>query len=125
MHEDGSVTYTFRAEKYDDFLADLHETTKKSLDQIIHDEDVTSIRDVTYNDDFSELTFFVDRAAFEGSLDGLTCYGAYLAVSIYKAYAQMDDKCTITIVDEVTGDTLGSTVYPDALNANAAEGKEE
>ena len=117
VHEDGSVTYTFRADKYDDFLADLYETTKKSLDQIIHDEDVKSIKDVTYNDDFSELTFKVNRAAFEGSLDGLTCYGAYLAVSVYKAYARKDDKCTVTIIDEATGETLGSTVYPDALNA--------
>ena len=123
--DDGSVTYTFKRSAYETYIAELKQTTANGLDQIIHDEDVTSIKTVSYNDDFSALTFTVDRAAFENSTDGLTCYGAYLAVSVYKAYAQLDDTCTITIVDETTGETLGSVTYPDAMNAAAEKEEQE
>ena len=119
VHEDGSVTYTFRRDAYDAFVSELKQTTAQGLDQIIHDDDVKSIQKVDYNDDFSAMTFYIDKAAFENSMDGLTCYGAYLAVSYYKAYAKEDDRCTITIIDNATGETLGTVVYPDALNADA------
>lgn len=119
VHEDGSVTYSFLPEKYDGFLQTLKATTAEGLDQIIHDEDVKSIKKVVYNDDFSELTFTVDKKAFEGSMDGLTCYGAYLAVAFYKAYAQQEARCTVEIIDEATGDSLGTVVYPDALTEEA------
>ena len=117
-NEDGSVTYKMSKAQHKEMLAEIKTGMKESVEEIKNDEDFQSIKDITYNDSFSEFTVVVDKAAYENSFDGFATFGLGMAGAYYQLFngeEPEDYKVTISIKDETTGEVFDTTVYPDDL----------
>lgn len=122
QNEDGSLTYKVTKAKYKELMAELKSRAEEGLKDISESGDYASIKDVQYNDDFSEINLIVEKASYEGSFDQFANYAIALMIGYYKIYeGNTDYKITINNVDEATQEVFKTTVYPDDLQQTDSE----
>ncbi|MER2090915.1 MAG: hypothetical protein ABS920_14345 [Sporosarcina sp.] len=117
-NEDGSVTYKMSKAEHKKMMKEMKTKVTNYVDEIVDDEDFTSIQDITHNGTFSEFTVVVDKAAFENSFDGFATLGLAMSGMYYQAFdGKNADKLNVTVhtKDASTGEVFGTAVYPDAL----------
>jgi hypothetical protein len=116
---DGSVTYKMSKAKHKEMIQEMKKGVIESVNEIKSGKDYTSIKDITYNDDFSEFTLIVDKSAYENSMDGFAVLGLGMSGMMYQLFNGVkseDYKVTIQVKDETTEEIFDQVVYPDALN---------
>jgi hypothetical protein len=116
---DGSVTYKMSKAKHKEMIQEMKKGVIESVNGIKSGKDYTSIKDITYNDDFSEFTLIVDKSAYENSMDGFAVLGLGMSGMMYQLFNGVkseDYKVTIQVKDETTEEIFDQVVYPDALN---------
>lgn len=115
-NSDGSITYTIDGEKYDDMLSEYRQSICNELSNLANTEDAPSIKAITASDDMTKVTMTVDYDAYSNSFDSLMILAPVMYVDIYHVIAgvpQDDIRFTIDIVDEASGETKDSCLYPD------------
>jgi hypothetical protein len=116
---DGSVTYKMSKAKHKEMIQEMKKGVIESVNEIKSGKDYTSIKDITYNDDFSVFTLIVDKSAYENSMDGFAVLGLGMSGMMYQLFNGVkseDYKVTIQVKDETTEEIFDQVVYPDALN---------
>lgn len=117
-NEDGSITYKMSKSQHKEMLAEIKAGMVESVEETKNSEDFQSIKDITYNDSFSEFTLVVDKAAYENSFDGFAALGLGMAGAYYQIFNGVDAeayKVEISIKDEASGEVFDTIIYPDAL----------
>lgn len=114
-NEDGSLTYKMSKAQHKELMFELEKSITESIEEMKNDENLASIKDISYNKSFSDFTLVVDKNAFENSFDGFAILGLGLSGSMYQLYngANPDNyNVTITVKDEVTQEVISEIVYP-------------
>ncbi|MEH7351771.1 hypothetical protein [Gottfriedia acidiceleris] len=117
-NSDGSLTYKMSKSQHKKIMKGMREQIIKTVNETNESKDFASLKDVTYNNDFSEFTLIVDKSAYENSMDGLAALTFGMSGMMYQLYNGVDPndyKVTILIKDQATQKEFDKIVYPDAL----------
>lgn len=117
VNADGSVTYSMTKAQQDKMLGEMRESLNSSIKEVIGSED-SSIKDITYNDNFSEITVVCDKAAYSESMDSILLFGLGLSATFYQSFAGVDPnaaKVLIKLQDAATKEVFDTITYPEAL----------
>lgn len=119
VNDDGSLTYTMSKAKHKEMVEEFKNSILEIVEDTISDENLASIKDVTYNKTFSEFTLIVNQEEYESSLDGFAALGLGISGMYYHLVnggKQEDNKVTILLKNESTEEVFNTIVYPDDLN---------
>lgn len=117
---DGSVTYKMSKTKHKEMMKEMKTNVIKTIDDTKSGKDFKSIKDITYNNDFSEFTLIVDQSSYENSMDGIAAFGLGMSGMMYELFngVKPDEyKVTIYMKDQATQKVFDQIVYPDALKS--------
>lgn len=117
-NNDGSLTYKMSKSQHKKMMKEIKEEIVKTINEAKESKEYVSLKDITYNDSFSEFTLIVDRSAFENSFDGLLSITVGMSGMMYQLYnGENSDvyQVTIFLKDQATGKEFDKIVYPDAL----------
>ncbi|PMC35720.1 hypothetical protein CJ195_18210 [Bacillus sp. UMB0899] len=123
-NEDGSLTYKMSKAKHKEMMEELKKGILETVEETKNSEDYVSIKDVTYNDSFTEFTLLVNKGDYENSMDGFAAFGLGLSGMYYQLYNGVDPdkyKVTIFLKDEATNEVFDEIVYPDDLEEEGTE----
>ncbi|MFF2755091.1 hypothetical protein ACFVR1_15230 [Psychrobacillus sp. NPDC058041] len=118
-NDDGSLTYKMSKAKHKEMLKEMQDSILEGIEETKNSDDFVSIKDVTYNKDFSEFVLLVDKEKFQNSFDGIAGFGLGISGMYFQLFNGVNPdnyKVTIIIKDETSGEVLDTVVYPDALN---------
>lgn len=91
INEDGSVTYTLSKEKYNEMVDSFKAEMEGYAKQYLEGEDaVESFKDITFNDDYSEIDFLVDAELFSEDQTEHS-FVFYTSAATYQAFIGVDD----------------------------------
>ncbi|MEI5909408.1 hypothetical protein WAK64_20480 [Bacillus spongiae] len=117
-NDDGSITFKMTKSKHKEMMEDIKGEVTQTVTDTKNSEDYVSIKDITYNDSFSEFTMVVDKASYENSMDGFAVFGLGISGMMYQLFAGVDSdktKVTITVKDEATDEVINEMIYPDDM----------
>jgi len=118
VNDNGSVTYKMSKSKHNELMVELYNNQIEYIDEIKSSGDYESIRDITFNKTFSEITLLVDQEEFENSFDGFIAFGIGITSLYYQLFNGVnpdDYKVTIYFKNVESGEIFGNVVYPDAF----------
>lgn len=116
QNADGSVTITMTKDKYNGMMEEAKSSTIEFLDNIAAGTDFASVKNVTYNNDFSKICLEVNREEYENSMDAFVTLGIAVTVGFYKVFeGKADYKITLEIKDIDTGEIFNKATLPDDL----------
>ncbi len=110
VNEDGSVTVTMSAEKYDSMLKKLERNILDLIDDYLRSADTDYIQSITYNEDYSLFTMTVDRAAYQAAFD-TTPVSLLLNAALYHMLIPGDAALSVEIIDAETQALLDTVTY--------------
>ena len=113
-NDDGSITVKMTKAQYNELLDKTRESLETTFNSFVG-SDTPYIKDVSHNEDFTEVTVYVNRAEYENAFD-FTPLAISLSVALYQQVAQIEYRVEVSIVDADTGDLINSIAYPDAFN---------
>ncbi|QJC53532.1 hypothetical protein HGI30_19645 [Paenibacillus albicereus] len=119
-NEDGSVTYKMPRSVHGKMMDEMESGLMKSIEELKAGETFKSVKDIEHSKDFSEFTLIVDQAAFEGSFDAFAAMGVALPAMYYRLFdgvPQDQNKVTVKMQDQASGEVFQTVVYPDAMEA--------
>lgn len=113
-NEDGSATYTIKKSDYKKLKKELQATTKESLDELVTEGSFPSLERIEYNDDFSEITIFVDKDSYENSFDSLAVTTCGLCSLMYQIFdIDAENVCEVTVKDSSTDKVIDTQIFPE------------
>lgn len=118
-NDDGSVTYKMSKAKHKEMMAEMKQSITDSIEEIKASGDFVSIKDITFNDSFTEFTMIVEKAAYENSMDGFATFAIGIGGMMYQLYDGVDpdeNRVKINIKDEETNEVFDEIVFPDDMN---------
>lgn len=118
-NDDGSLTYKMSKSEHKKLMKELEAGMLETVEEIKTSGDFSSIKDVTYNDSFSEFTIKVNKEEFENSLDTMASLGLALTGMYYQLFNGIDPeqyKVTVIFKNEANDEVINTVVYPDDLN---------
>ena len=111
----GIVEVTLGSTEHDKLTYGLGVTVIKNVFGMIKSEDYPYITDVDRNDNFTEMTVYVNKSEYEedGKGDDISDYvGKCCLVYLnYEDFRQEDKKCTVRILDSETKKTISEKTY--------------
>lgn len=119
QNDNGAFTVKMSKKDHKKMLKEMKEELTETIDDIVTDEDFSSIKDITYNKSLSEFEMIVDEEAFENSLDGFATFALGISGMFYQAFAGKDvetEKVTIQLINIDTNEAFNEIVYPDAMD---------
>ena len=127
VNEDGTVYYKMSKSEHKKMMKAMKEGVVEGITEIVNSDDYPSIKEISYNKDFTEFDITVDRTAFDNSMDGFVIFSLAISGTYYNAFdGKSDDlKLTMNIVDEATGEVYDTTVFPDDLEEDAEDTETE
>ncbi|MFD0674679.1 hypothetical protein [Cohnella sp. GCM10027633] len=117
---DGSVSVSISRDNLDKLLEKYHSELTAVIEGVHAEGNATSIKELTYDEEtFKEYNITVDKAAYESpdSPDGLVLFGLMMQSMMYQVYSGVDKadmKITFNMIDESTGETFDTSVFPEA-----------
>lgn len=114
QNSDGSITYKMSRSRYNELMKEFEDNILLTIEDILSDDFVQSIKDITYNKSYTEFTVTVDQAVFENSFDGFAMLGLGMSGMFYQLFdGNLDGNITINMKNEDTGDIFETIVFPD------------
>ena len=99
VNGDGSVTYQINKSDYDREVETIKLDVKTKLQNLANDTDYPSIKKVEFDDEFSTVSMYVDKAVYTTGLDSFASVSVYSWVGYYQSFAQKSLVCDLTIYD--------------------------
>lgn len=124
VNEDGSITVKVSKSKHKEMMEEMRASMIEYLEEMKTSEDFKSIKDVTYNEDFTKFTLEVIQDEYEGSFDSFSAMGIGMMSSMYHIYNGVlaeKVKVTIDIKNFETDEIFNTVTYPDDLNEAETE----
>ena len=88
--------------------------TAESLAGLCGDDGYQSVKNIEYNDDFSEITIAVDKENYENGYDRFVKIAAGLCCRMDQVFdVDAAQKVSIKVKDNVSGDIIETAVYPE------------
>lgn len=118
-NEDGSVTYKMSKAKHKEIMKEMNDEILEYFDEIVNDEDIASIKDISSNKSFTKVEVIVDRDKFENSLDGFAVLGIAFQSMFYQVFDGVNPdeyKTTVNYKDAETQKIFDTIVYPDVFD---------
>ena len=122
VNEDGTVNYKMSKSAHKKMMEEMKQGIIESITDIVNSDDYPSIKEVSYNKDFTEFDLTLDRAAYENSMDGFVLFALAISGTYYSAFdGKSDDiKLTMNLIDEATGEVFDTAVFPDDMEETEA-----
>lgn len=118
-NDDGSLTFRMSESQQKEILKDMEEEIIDFVEEIETDEQLASIKDISYNSTYSEFTILVNPEELESTLDIDADVDLVLMGIFYQLFNGVDpakNKVTVTYKNESNGEVIDTIVYPDDLN---------
>lgn len=116
VNNDGSITYRMSKSKHNELMREIKDGLLEYIEEIKSSEDYISIKDITHNKTFSELTLVVDQEKFENSFDGFAALGLGITSLYYQLFNGVSPyKVTIFFKNAETGEIFNKVIYPEAF----------
>ena len=116
VNEDGLITYTMSKSKYKEMMEELKNSIASTVDEIVLSGEYTSIKEISYNEDFTEFDVKVDRQQFKDGFDSFAVFGLVIVSTYYSAFdgkSGEDLQIIFNMIDEATGEIYDTAIYPD------------
>ena len=117
-NDDGSLTFRMSESQQKEILKDMEEEIIVFVEEIETDEQL-AIKDISYNNTYSEFTILVNPEELESTLDIDADVDLVLMGIFYQLFNGVDpakNKVTVTYKNESNGEVIDTIVYPDDLN---------
>ncbi|AVK96667.1 hypothetical protein FCT18_22230 [Lysinibacillus sphaericus] len=117
-NDDGSLTFRMSESQQKEILKDMEEEIIVFVEEIETDEQL-AIKDISYNNTYSEFTILVNPEELESTLDMDADVDLVLMGIFYQLFNGVDpakNKVTVTYKNESNGEVIDTIVYPDDLN---------
>lgn len=114
-NEDGSLSYTMPAKVHREMMDSLKTNLISALNSLTTGDVFTSIKEVSYSDDFTKFTFEVDKEAFLDSLDSFAVFTVVFSSMYYQCLDGVkpeDMALTVDFKDSATEEVFDTKVYP-------------
>ena len=121
VNKDGSVTYTMSQSKYKEMMKEIGDSIVSTINEIVNSEGHKSIKEIAYNEDFTEFDVKVNRQQYKEGFDGLAIFGLVIYSTYYSAFdgkSEEDLQIVFNMIDETTGEIYDTAIYPDEGNLN-------
>ena len=117
VNEDGTVYYKMSKSAHKKMMKDEKQSVVDSITEIVNSDEYSSIKEISYNKDFTEFDITVDQNAFNNSMDGFVIFSLAISSTYYNGLdGKSDDlKLTMNMIDEATGKEYDSFIFPDDL----------
>src|SRR5699024_8904104 len=69
IHDNGSITLKMSKKLHKEMMADLNDNLKASIDDVLTDDDIASIKTIETNKTYTKWDIYVDRELYENSFD--------------------------------------------------------
>lgn len=119
--EDGLVTYTMSKSKYKEAMEELENAILSTIDKIVNSGDYTSIKEISYNKEFTEFNVKVNRQQYKEEVDGFVMLELIIFGACYSAFdgkSEEDLQIIFNVIDETTGEIYDTAIYPDDWQSN-------
>lgn len=113
-NEDGSMTISMTQTRYDKMVADLTAQIESALAELINSEDTPYVKEITHNEDFTEVIVKVIREDYENAFDFMTFTVGMNAMAFQMCLGK-ELHSEVTILDQDTGDVITTIIWPDTL----------
>lgn len=120
-NDDGSLTYTMSKKHHKEMLTEMGQGIADYTEELVSEGTFASVKAIDFAKDFSEFTLTVDQEAYQGSMDAFAAMGLGIQGMMYKmmqGVPEADQKVTVHLKDESSGDVFDSIVYPDAMQGS-------
>lgn len=121
LNDDGSVTVTMTKAKHRVMLEEITNQYNTSFAEMVESENTPYIKSIAHSENFDTITVDVDRAAFEAATFEMTPFILGFGGMMYQVFSGDELHVEVTIKDADTGDTINTTIYPDAMNQDSNE----
>lgn len=121
VNKDGSVTYTMSKLKYKEMMQEMRDSVVLIIDKIVSSGEDASIKEISYNEDFTEFDVKVNRQKYQRGFDGLAIFELVIFSAYYSAFdgkSEEDLRVILNMVDEATGEIYDAAIYPDRWELN-------
>lgn len=113
-NSDGSVVYTIKGSKYNDFLEEMRNECQKNYDEMLAEGSFASLKSVKIDKNFNKITVTADKSAYADSLDSAAKLGFGLAGMFYQKFdTNASGKVTVEVIDQTTKEVIDKGIYPD------------
>jgi len=124
VNKDGSVTYTMSKSKHNEMMKEMGDSVISTIDEIVNSGDYTSIKDISYSEDFTEFDVKVNRQQYEEGFDSFAIFGLVIVSTYYSAFdgnSGEDLQILFNMIDETTGEVYDTAIYPDDWESEEGE----
>lgn len=122
--DDESFTVKLSKNEHSKMLKDFEGEMEATFQDIIDNEETSSVKAIKPNKDYSKITLVVDEASFEKNFNELNILTVGVASMFYQVLDGKDvekNKATVILEDEATGDNINEIIFPDVLKAMEEE----
>ncbi len=115
--DNATVTFTMTKEQHEEWKADAAESAKISAEAIISDDRYLGMKEVTFNEDYTEANIVTAKAVYKSERDSVAAEGVANSVFFYQSISGKNAeelKCTVNFIDEASGEILETVVFPEA-----------
>ena len=116
INKDGLATFTMSKSQYNEMMEEIGNSIVSTIDEIVNSGDYMSIKEISYNEDYTEFHVKVNRQQYEAGFDGFAIMGLVIVSTYYSAFegnSREDLKTIFNMVDETTGEIYDTAIYPD------------
>lgn len=117
-NDDGTLTYKMSKAQHKELMEELKTSMIEMMEDLKNGETFKSIKEVAYNENFSDFTLFVNKTEYENSFDAFAVLGLGVSGCIYQLFNGADPdnyNVKITVKDEATHEIIGEVNYPEDL----------
>jgi len=115
-NKDGSVTYKMSKATHQKMIDDTKQTTVGAFNKMKNSTDSSYIKDITYNNNFTEVTLIIDKSTYDDSLSDVLTFNVGMQTYFYQVINGVKSesiKTTIKFQDQKTKKVFETAVYPD------------
>lgn len=109
INADGSATYTMTKKQHEEFLQELRDQMKNTLDEMIGSQEYPNFTKIEANDSFTAFTITTKSTELEFT-ESISVLAFYMYGGIYSIFSGENvDNISVTFINESTGDVISTS----------------
>lgn len=109
--ENGTVQLEMTKVRHLEILDALCSQTEETFALLVEGEDTPYVKEITHNEDFTQVTIRVIKADYENAFD-FTPFTVAMSSTVYQMFLDMESHVEMEILDADTGDLIRAISYP-------------
>lgn len=116
QQEDYSITYEILESQYDLVVANQKKLCKAALEEIVKSGEFSSIKNITYNDEMTEVTVAVDHTLYEQNNDNWVIPSVAVCAMVYRVFkTKGNPDCEVVVVGDGEDSVISHEKFPEVL----------